>query len=77
MVMDVLVGCPVHETHRVKPLDEARETIREHNENMHEGEQVAGIRFRVGEEIEYMPHPKDADEDDRERAVELLKKKRQ
>lgn len=77
MVMEVSVGCPECKTSRTKPLDEARETIREHNENMHDGEPVAGIRVRVGDEIKHFPHPKDATQEVRDKVIELLRERRE
>lgn len=76
MVMEVGVGCPECKTSRTKPLDEAQETINNHNEMMHDGEPVAGIRVRVGGEIKHFPHPKDADDKVRDRVIDLLKERR-
>lgn len=73
MVEDVAVGCPECKTSRTKPLDEARQTINEHNENMHDGDPVAGIRVRVDGRVRYYPHPDDAGEDVRKEIIDHLR----
>jgi hypothetical protein len=64
----------IHGTEAEVETDEAKETIRKHNQNFGTDEQpyVAGVKVTIDGEPVVVPHPEDIDNPDEPRILERL-----